>query len=416
MWTKQTTLSANAKKSSRQVVKTRKGFDKIMVDTDGPGIPKKKITTKWVQAKDGSKWEIPYDPKTGLVPEEYIYARFLDASSGNRRGGLRRPQVDIGVTAERLHSFPNGATPEQLIQSGWWQHPNESDIEGIDDEPGGALARELTEAAKSAQGAGKQIIFLMPESEAARARKILAQDFNASELKRAVKKGGIVIKEGNPGRGCSGCYYAVHEDASINTPIIILRPGWDEETLVHEFTHHLRQSDETRGGLARTPFKVNSKGERKSYTKSEVKEFNSARNLEEASTVSESYIRTHDVNTDKPNGYYWRTGSSQAPRDLSKHDRAILAPEGKTQRGRRAEKMVADTFEDTSISHLAAYRPGSNAGNYYAARKAAGTMPKAQRPVRTAKAQSGDAPGTTGSTGGVAPAAANKTGGKKTKR
>ena len=414
MWGKQTTLSANAK-SSRQVVKTRRGFDKIMVDTDGPGVRKKKIDTKWVQAKDGSKWEIPYDPKTGLVPEEYLYARFLDADSGDRHGGRRRPQVDIGVTAERLHSFPNGVTPEQLIQSGWWQHPNESDIEGIDDQPGAAVARELTEAAKSAQGLGRQIVFLMPESEAARARKILAQDFNASELKRAVKRGGIVIKEGNPGRGNSGCYYSVHEDASIKTPIIILKPGWDEETLVHEFTHHLRQTDETRGGLARTPFRMNSQGERKRYSQNEAREFNSARNLEEACTVSESYIRTHDLDTDRPNGYYWRTGSTQAPKDLSKHDRSILAPEDKTLRGRRAEKMVGDKFEETSISHLAAYRPGSNAGNYYAARKAAGTMPKAQRPVR-AKAQNGDAPGTTRATGGVGATASASRGGKKNKR
>lgn len=413
MWGKQTTLSANAK-SSRQVVKTRRGFDKIMVDTDGPGVRKKKIDTKWVQAKDGSKWEIPYDPKTGLVPEEYLYARFLDANNGTRRGERRRPQVDLGVTAERLHSFPNGVTPEQLVQSGWWQYPNESDIEGIDDEPGGAVARELTEAAKSAQGLGKQIVFLMPESEAARARKILAQDFNAAELKRAVKRGGIVIKEGNPGRGNSGCYYAVHEDASINTPIIILKPGWDEETLVHEFTHHLRQSDETRGGLARTPFRMNSKGERKTYSQKEASEFNSARNLEEACTVSESYVRTHDVDTEKPTGYYWSTKvHGDTPSARSEYDRSILAPEGQTLRGRRAENRVSEKFDDTSISHLAAYRPGSNAGNYYAARKAAGTMPKAQRPVRV-KAQNGDAPGITGTTG-VGTATANR-GGKKTKR
>ncbi len=415
MWGTQTTLSAN-RKSSRQVVKTRRGYDKIPVDTEGPGITKRKIDTKWVQARDGSKWEIPYDPKTGLVPEEYIWARFLNSSQGNRKGGNRRPQVDLGVTAERLHSFPNGVTPEQLIQSGWWQHPNESDIEGIDDAGGSVVAKELREAAKSAQGLGKQMIFLMPESEAARARKILAQDFNAAELKRAVKKGGVVIKEGNPGRGNGGCYYAVHEDSSIKTPIIILRPGWDEETLVHEFTHHLRQCDETRGGLARSPFRFNQQGERKSYTRNEVGEFNSARNLEEACTVSESYVRSKKV--DGPNGYYWRTAThGDTPQERSKHDRSVLAPEGKTCHGRKAEKVVVAKFDDTSISHLGAYRPGSNAGNYYAARKAAGTMPKAQRPAKVPKAQTGDAPKTTKSTGGVrATATASKTGGKKSKK
>lgn len=39
----------------------------IPADTSG-GTFKRKIPTKWVEARDGTKWEIPYDPKTGLVP------------------------------------------------------------------------------------------------------------------------------------------------------------------------------------------------------------------------------------------------------------------------------------------------------------------------------------------------------------
>lgn len=415
MWGRQTTLSANSK-NGRKVVKTRKGYDSIPADTASGGQFKRKIPTKWVQAKDGTKWEIPYDPKTGLVPEEYIYARFLDADSGTRRGKSRRPNVDLGVTAERLHSFPNGATPEQLIRSGWWQHPNESDIEGIDDSSASRLARELSEASKSAQGVGKQIVFMMPESEAARARKILAMDFNATELKKAVKRGGLVIKEGNPGRGASGCYYAVHEDASIKTPIIILRPGWDEETLVHEFSHHLRQTDETRSGLTRSPFKFNQKGERKSYWSSETAEFNSARNLEEATTVAESYVRTQKV--DGVTGYYCDTKAhGDTPTARSNHDRDLLAPGGKTARGRKAEKKVVEEFDDTSISHLSTYHPGSNAGKYYAKRKAEGTLPKAQKPAKTPKATDVGVPKSTGT---AATATANrksvKNGGKSNKK
>ena len=415
MWGRQTTLSANSK-NGREVVKTRKGCDRIPADTSGPSF-KRTIPTKWVQAKDGTKWEIPYDPKTGLVPQEYIYARFLDADSGTRRGKSRRPSVDMGVTAERCHSFPNGATPEQLIQSGWWQHPNESDIEGIDDSEAESLVKELTGAAKSAQGVGKQIVFMMPESEAARARKVLAEDFNASDLKRAVKHGGLVIKEGNPGKGASGCYYAVHEDVSIKTPIIILRPGWDEETLSHEFTHHLRQTDETRGGLTRSPFKFNKKGERKSYWSSETAEFNSARNLEEAATVAESYVRTQKV--EGVNGYYWYTSAhGKSPEDRSEHDRKLLAPDEKTARGRKAEKIVTQKFDEASISHLSTYHPGSNAGKYYAKRKAEGTMPKPQKPVKTPKT-AGDVPKSTG-TAGTAVAAnkkpVKKNGGKSAKK
>lgn len=66
MWRRQTTLSANSK-NGRQVVRTRKGYDMIPADTSG-GTFKRKIPTKWVEARDGTKWEIPYDPKTGLVP------------------------------------------------------------------------------------------------------------------------------------------------------------------------------------------------------------------------------------------------------------------------------------------------------------------------------------------------------------
>lgn len=297
----------------------------------------------------------------------------------------------MGVTAECCHLFPDGATPEQLVQSGWWQHPNESDIEGIDDAKASSLVKELSETSKTAQGVGRQIVFMMPESEAARARKVLGQDFNATELKKSVKHGGLIIKEGNPGRGAAGCYWSVHEDASIKTPIIILKPGWDESTLVHEFTHHLRQTDETRGGLTRSPFKFNSKGERKTYYSSERAEFNSARNLEEASTVAESYVRSQEVGM--VTGYYCDTNAhGQSPISRSDYDRDLLAPKGKTERGRKAEKKVAEKFDDTSISHLSAYRPGSNAGKYYAKRKADGTMPKPKKPVKTPKAVDADVP------------------------
>lgn len=97
-------------------------------------------------------------------------------------------------------------------------------------------------------GMGRKMVFRMPPASAERAREIIARDFNAAEVKRAVKNGGIIIKEGNPGRGAGGCYLPIQQSSSLKTPVIILRPGWDEETLVHEFTHHLRFMDDTRGG------------------------------------------------------------------------------------------------------------------------------------------------------------------------
>ena len=291
----------------------------------------------------------------------------------------------------------NGIKLTQKIQG-----VNESDIVGIDDTGALAFARELEEASKSAQAQGRKMVFLMPEDSAQRARSILAKDFNASELKRAVRNGGIIIKEGNPGRGAAGCYVSRQETSSLKTPVIILGKDWNEETLVHEFTHHLRHVDETRGGLTRTPLKLNAAGERVSMRDYSQREFNSAINLEEAATVAESLVRIQEPSSGA-NGYYAATKAhGDTPYDRYKHDRKTLAPE-KPMRGRKAERQVTGKFEDTSISHLGYYRPGSNAANYYAERKAKGNLPVAVKPVRKKKADA-----TAGVTGGPIGAEASK--------
>ncbi len=98
---------------------------------------------------NGQKWEIPVDPKTGKVPEEYLFARFLDISRGSRNGRERNNLIDIGREADMIHEIPDGGfTPQQLVETGWWQAVNESDIEGIDDTGARAFSRELEAAEK----------------------------------------------------------------------------------------------------------------------------------------------------------------------------------------------------------------------------------------------------------------------------
>lgn len=89
----------------------------------------------------------------------------------------------------------------------------------------------------------------------------------------------------------------------MQTPVIILRDGWNEETLTHEFAHHLRHADETRGEIARTPFRMNANGERILSDRYPGNEYNSARNLEEAATVAESLVRIQKP-SDGANGHY----------------------------------------------------------------------------------------------------------------
>lgn len=401
-------VSKNAKKGYNQVAYVRHGRDYVSAYGAGGSVGGRKLTTVWVTTKNGQKWEIPVDPKTGKVPDEYLYGRFL-SRNGSRNGKLRSPGVDMGVDAEILHEIPAGGfTPQQLIQTGWWQYPNESDIIGIDDTGAYEFAKELEETAKAARGAGRQMVFLMPPASAANARSILARDFTGGELNKAVRNGGIIIKEGNPGRGANGCYIPKQDSFSLKTPVIILRKGWDEETLVHEFTHHLRHVDVTRDGLTRTPYKLNEDGERITGWGERSNEINSARNLEEAATVAESYVRIRNP-PNGPNGYYSATQvHGDTPQARSVHDRKTLVPE-KPKRGRAAEKQVKGRFGDTSISHLGYYRPGRNASNYLKLRTAQGTMPKAQKALPAPK----KADVTKGTVGGKVGATAIKSGNRR---
>jgi len=410
-WNRGKKVVSQSKKGGayNQIAYTRRGTDYIEANGSSAG-ERKKIPTKWVTARDGSKYEIPYDPKTGKVPEEYLFGRFLMYWTGSRNGHERDPRRDIGIDAEIIHEMPDdGFTPEQLVESGWWQYPNESDIMGIDDTGATAFAKLIEEAAKSAQGAGKEIICLMPPESQARVKKILAKDFTATELNKAVKHGGIIIKEGNPGPGNAGCYYPRFETSSLKIPVIILKKGWSEETLVHEFIHHLRHVDETRGGLTRTPMKLNADGERRSsMSYGSVNEFNSATNLEEAATVAESYARSQEIVS--TTGYYNRTHAhGETAEQRSRHDRNTLVPAGATpKRGRRAERHTTENFDKLSISGLSYYRPGSNAGNYYAKRKAEGSLPVAVKPTRKKTGDVTKAGGVTGGTRGTATASKNK--------
>ncbi len=374
------------KKGYNQVAYVRRGTDYMESDGDGGFVGKKKIPTVWVTTKSGDKYEIPVDAKTGKVPEEFLFARFLAIGQGTRKPGhLRNVRIDLKKDADMMHEPPEGGyTPQQLIETGWWQYPNESDVEGIDDRGALSLAKELEKAAKSAQGGGNKMVFLMPESSADRAREYLAKNFTAAELNTSVRNGGIIIKEGNPGRGASGCYVSRQEGLSLKTPVIILGKGWNEETLTHEFTHHLRHVDVTRGGLLRTPMRINADGDRVSSLKYSEREFNSSRNLEEAATVAESVARIQDA-SDGPNGYYAATTAyGKDAFERYRHARKVPTPVGPTKR-KRAQRTVAQKFDDTSISHLGYYRPGKNAANYYADRKAAGTLPIAQKPAKRRK-------------------------------
>ncbi len=363
-------------------------------DAEGPV----KIPTVTVTTRSGDKYEMPMDKK-GRVPREYVVARFLSETQGVRPPARSRSvSVDLSRDAEVMHREPRGGwTPKQLLDSGWWQYPSESDIYGIDDT---SMASEIEalyrDATKTQQAAGKRMTLIMPRESAQRAVRILRENFTAGELKKAVRGEGMIIQEGNPGRGVGGYYRAKWDTYdSAKTPLIMLGPNWDEDTLVHEFTHHLRHADETRGGLTRTPYRLNERGERMMADGMGDYEFNSARNLEEAATVAETTARTR-LPTKSPTGYYEYTRKHGSDyRERYAYDRGLLVGEGRPRKGRSAEKIVKARFGDTSISGLRYYK-ADPADAYLKARVAAGTMPvAAKRPKAKPKASQGLPPGVT---------------------
>ena len=356
--------SKNSRAPWKEVAYVRHSTDPIAPLTSsvwfGPGT----IQTMTVTTKDGAKHEIPVDGD-GRVPKRYLYTRLLDEGSGSRTGKRRRAGVDMKSDSKVVHPYPAGGfTPQGIVETGWWQYPNESDVEGVDDR--GASARmtaRLDGYSKSIQGTGRKMVFLMPEASAERAWRILNDDFTATELRKAVKGGGLVIEE-LPMGSDAGRYLGRVHGSSVRAPVIELRPGWNEDMLVHEFVHLLRQVDDTRTGLTWTSKRTNADGERMPYYITETLELNSDNNLEEAATVAEATVRTR-VPCLAPTGYYT---STTAHGDNSKarynYDRALLVGD-KPLKGRAAERRLKERFSETSISHLNCFRPGVNAIHRY---------------------------------------------------
>lgn len=396
------------KGSSKDVAYTRHGTNDVALFTYGSGDStgsRKKEKTVWVTTKSGDKYEIPVDSK-GYVPKEVILQRFLDESQGGTDGRERSCMRDIQHDADVIHDLGKGVTPEEIIRTGWWQHPNESDILGVDDTSVNYF-EEIATAAKSAQYTGKKMAMLMPPSSAEKVRKVLGDNFTAKELKDAVRGGGLVITEGNTGKGVAG-YYRGKMDGN-DTPLIKLCPGAGADTITHEFVHHLRRVDESRGGVTRTPMKLD-EGNLLNRKFLYSKEWDSAVNLEEAATVAETTARTRK-RTQHPTGYYEDIKGDGTMHSRYHKDRDTLVGKvdvEKPLRGKRAIKKVDKEFENLEIAKLRTKRNGMRADNYLAERKAKNDLPIAKVKKKSAPKKKGSKVDYTRPVGTPVAVAANK--------
>lgn len=112
-------LVSKNRKGYNEVAYTRKGVDKVVPLGSGSGA-ERKISTVWVTTKNGQKWEIPVDPKTGKVPDEYLFGRFLDIYSGTRSVHPRNIILDLSKDADMIHEIPEGGGvhPEAVGRNG----------------------------------------------------------------------------------------------------------------------------------------------------------------------------------------------------------------------------------------------------------------------------------------------------------
>lgn len=356
-----------------------------------PFANKDEIPIRTVTNKAGRTYAIPVNPKTGKVPADALYARFLNESEGTRDGHNRNIAIDIGRLADTVHIIPKkGYTPEELIKTGWWAYPAESDILGIDDPSSSVFGAIMGASSKRGREAGKKIAIISPEEE--RIRTVLSKNFTGSELNNAVRDSGILITTGSAGRGASGFYR--YKQPGMQCPQIVLEPSCDEDTITHEFIHHMRFVDEGRGDVSRTPYPVDDSGQVdvNAWRRLTADEISSLRNMEEAATVAEATLRTREP-CGRPTGYYQhieghspRNTDITAVKEMYAHDRSVLTsgPKGsKPQRGKRATKRVNDKFLDTNISKLK--MGGTSAAKSVEVKRAKGSMPKAKAPVKKQK-------------------------------
>lgn len=325
------------------------------VPIQAAGIPRYIDTRRaaaYVEDKDGYTHRVPVD-SNGRVPMFAIVQHFLDTRSAEEKGRPRNIAIDLGKPAKTVHRIPPGGfTPEQIVATGWWDDPASSDIEGVDDTTSRWMV-PWDSVGKSVKGKTSRIAVIGGPGETAALKRALTSNFTDAELADAVKDGGLVILAGNTGQKNLAGFY-MRRSAGSDTAAIVAR-DLDEDTITHEFVHHLRQAQTPRSkrtGFATTPYDLDPSGH---LIRKPGVSYESYTNLEEAATVAETTARTRKP--DRACGYYQYVTDTDGRKGQAsyQHDRELLT-RGKTKsyplKGKRAIDRVNESFLDTDISKL----------------------------------------------------------------
>lgn len=300
------------------------------------------VRTKNVEV-GGKIYAIPVDDR-GYVPESALIARFAQTTDGSRKDGERSVTRDLNKTSEKTVKLKRNISPEDIAE--WWAYPNESDLQGIDDETTTAFDTDGA-TRKSSIDYQRRIGISGTAKERARLREALDNNFTAAELDKMTKEGGSYTFA-YPGRMGLESNVAGYYNPSSGE--IVLSKTATSGTIVHEGVHKLRYVDETRKG-PHTTSKI------KHVIKADSKaESERMRAIEEAETEAETTARMspYKINGGRTGYYGWVAETEKDAIRKMNEDRERLvgsADAGKKGlKGKRATAAVEREFKKTHIS------------------------------------------------------------------
>jgi len=187
------------------------------------------------------------------------------------------------------------------------------------------------------------------EDDASRIWRVIGEAFTEEEIRTMCRRDGVKVFIRGWINGVPGRYLWKQEGIPI--PVIRLAPDCRDDTVVHEFVHHLRAVDEDREGIVRTPFPMNEEGELVESIIIE-KYRHDALNIEESATVAETTARRRSVGG--RSGYFSKIEGITSYRAYV-HDRLLLTGSNKERtskdlRGKDAVDVVSELFDRTKIS------------------------------------------------------------------
>lgn len=288
-------------------------------------------------------YAIPVDDR-GFVPESALIARFAQVHDGSRDGRERSVTRDLNKTSETTVKLKRNISPEDIAE--WWAHPNESDLQGIDDETTTAFDTEGA-VRKSSMDYQRRIGISGTAKERARLREALDNNFTAAELDKMTKEGGsyTFAYPGRVGLDANAAGYY-----NPNSGEIVIMKGASQGTIVHENVHKLRHVDENRKG-PHTMSKIEQTIKAKTVAESER-----MRAMEEAETEAETTARMSPYKINGKRTSYYAHISETYEDAVRKRDEDRMRLTGNSDlekngiKGKKVTQALDKEFMKTHIS------------------------------------------------------------------